>query len=145
MPGVPKQVSHPSSVPVQRFLSKPRLYFHVFLPHRLAFIFPNYNKFLTPMPRPGIELTAELHLLEGPFMDALPTELKGRNIGPITIMINIRVFSISSENSNAAATGSRLNFDFFIFRKTTLTGFTTLARNIKTRKAQFSQPPFSII
>ena len=30
------------------------------------------------MPRPGIELTAELHLLEGPFKDALPTELHGR-------------------------------------------------------------------
>ena len=27
------------------------------------------------MPRPGIELTAELLLLEGPFKDALPTEL----------------------------------------------------------------------
>ena len=31
------------------------------------------------MPRPGIELTiAELHLLEGPFKDTLPTELHGR-------------------------------------------------------------------
>ena len=67
------------------------------------------------MLQPGIELTAELHLLEGPFMDALPTELKGRNIGPNAILINIKVFVISSEKSNAAAAGSRLNFDFCIF------------------------------
>ena len=33
------------------------------------------------MPRPGIELTAELHLLEGPFKDALPIELHGRGLG----------------------------------------------------------------
>ena len=33
------------------------------------------------MPRPGIELSiAELHLLEGPFKDTLPTELHGLGI-----------------------------------------------------------------
>ena len=30
------------------------------------------------MPRPGIELTAELQLLEGPLKGAQPTELHGR-------------------------------------------------------------------
>ena len=40
--------------------------------------FSNYNCFLTPLPRPGIELTAELHLLKGPTKDALPTQLHGR-------------------------------------------------------------------
>ena len=40
------------------------------------------------MPRPGIELTAaELQLLEGPFKDALPTELHGR--GKFTINLNM--------------------------------------------------------
>ena len=32
------------------------------------------------MPRPVIELKAELHLLKGPFKDALPTEQHGRGL-----------------------------------------------------------------
>ena len=33
------------------------------------------------MPRLGIKLTAELHLLERPFKDALPSEPHGRGLG----------------------------------------------------------------
>ena len=66
-----------NSLAYHYFFPKPRSYFSGWfcLTDGVARIF---FIFRTPMPRPGIELMAEFHLLEGPFKGALPTVLHGR-------------------------------------------------------------------
>lgn len=41
---------------------------------KMSDVFFSLNFFLPPLQQPGIELRAELQLLEGPFIDALLTE-----------------------------------------------------------------------